>query len=77
MTYIIELIIHLIFVFINCVDSNTGNNFTCSCSEGYEGALCDLPYCERTPCLNQGLCTISEAMVSLKIEINNAFTGLN
>ncbi|XP_017140739.1 protein crumbs isoform X1 [Drosophila miranda] len=34
----------------------TGNNFTCTCASGFEGTLCDVPFCERTPCDNGGLC---------------------
>ncbi|XP_066587242.1 protein crumbs isoform X2 [Prorops nasuta] len=34
----------------------TGNNFTCSCMPGYEGALCDIPYCSEKKCQNGGRC---------------------
>lgn len=36
-------------------DEATGNNFTCRCSEGFEGSLCDTPYCRKQHCEN-GYC---------------------
>lgn len=38
----------------------TGNNFTCICREGYEGALCDRLYCLIEPCRNDGICDHSD-----------------
>ncbi|XP_066252818.1 protein crumbs [Euwallacea similis] len=29
---------------------DTGNNFTCSCTEGMQGPLCDTPFCEVDKC---------------------------
>ncbi|SPP83299.1 blast:Protein crumbs [Drosophila guanche] len=40
----------------NGFNALTGNNFTCTCASGFEGSLCDVPFCERTPCDNGGLC---------------------
>lgn len=37
-------------------DSTTGNNFTCICREGFQGALCDYAYCVADPCKNDGIC---------------------
>uniref|UniRef100_A0ABD2VS18 Protein crumbs n=1 Tax=Trichogramma kaykai TaxID=54128 RepID=A0ABD2VS18_9HYME len=36
----------------------TPNNFTCSCLPGYEGDLCDTPYCELRKCQNNGTCFV-------------------
>ncbi|CAH0559053.1 unnamed protein product [Brassicogethes aeneus] len=33
-------------------NEKTGNNFTCFCTEGMEGSLCDTPFCLRKPCDN-------------------------
>ncbi|KAF5299346.1 hypothetical protein FQA39_LY02519 [Lamprigera yunnana] len=47
----------------NCLDGrnlDTGNNFTCACSEGFVGTLCDRAYCSQTPCQNDGYCNISQ-----------------
>lgn len=38
------------------LDSTTGNNFTCTCREGYQGALCDYAYCIVESCKNEGVC---------------------
>ncbi|CAH1720705.1 unnamed protein product [Chironomus riparius] len=38
----------------------TGNNFTCICRDGFEGALCDHAYCLVEPCRNDGICLTSE-----------------
>lgn len=40
---------------LNIADEITGNNFTCICSEGMEGPLCDTPYCLKQHCEN-GYC---------------------
>ncbi|XP_045483741.1 protein crumbs isoform X3 [Harmonia axyridis] len=34
----------------------TGNNFTCICTEGMEGPLCDTPFCQLKDCENEGEC---------------------
>ncbi|EEZ98818.2 protein crumbs [Tribolium castaneum] len=34
----------------------TGNNFTCICTPGMEGPLCDTPFCYQQPCINNGTC---------------------
>ncbi|KAJ8936905.1 hypothetical protein NQ318_010932 [Aromia moschata] len=36
-------------------NEQTGNNFTCFCTEGMEGPLCDTPFCQRQHCV-QGSC---------------------
>lgn len=41
-------------------DITTGNNFTCICRDGFEGALCDHAYCLVEPCKNDGICLTSE-----------------
>lgn len=42
-----------------CVDSApdpaTGNNFTCLCSDGFEGVYCEHAFCDVTPCVH-GAC---------------------
>lgn len=38
------------------LDITTGNNFTCICREGFEGALCDYAYCLVEQCKNGGEC---------------------
>lgn len=38
------------------VNSNTGNNFTCTCMPGYEGLVCNIPYCVANPCQYGGKC---------------------
>lgn len=42
------------------LDITTGNNFTCICKEGFEGALCDQAFCLVEPCRNEGICLTSE-----------------
>lgn len=39
-------------------DPVTGNNFTCICTEGMEGPLCDTPFCHLKDCENGGECNI-------------------
>jgi len=42
-----------------CVDvpnPKTGDNFTCNCMPGYDGPICDTPYCIRRKCQNGGRC---------------------
>lgn len=34
----------------------TGDNFTCTCMPGYEGPICDTPYCIGRKCQNGGRC---------------------
>ncbi|XP_016838846.1 protein crumbs isoform X2 [Nasonia vitripennis] len=38
------------------VNTKTGDNFTCTCMPGYEGTLCDTPYCMNRKCQNDGKC---------------------
>ncbi|XP_011155251.1 protein crumbs isoform X1 [Harpegnathos saltator] len=37
-------------------DPRTGNNYTCTCVPGYEGSVCDTPYCIGGKCQNGGRC---------------------
>ncbi|CAG9817889.1 unnamed protein product [Phaedon cochleariae] len=39
----------------------TGNNFTCLCTEGMEGPLCDTPFCVRKKCV-RGRCDSAGAV---------------
>lgn len=42
-----------------CVDvlnPQTGDNFTCNCVPGYDGPICDTPYCISKKCQNGGRC---------------------
>lgn len=38
------------------LNATTGNNFTCACRSGFEGALCDVAFCVNRPCVNGGFC---------------------
>ncbi|XP_052789096.1 protein crumbs-like isoform X2 [Mya arenaria] len=38
--------------------NNTVGNYTCECSEGYEGRTCDTPKCDVISCQNGGNCQI-------------------
>lgn len=58
-----EYFIKRFFVyFFNTIflDSTTGNNFTCLCSTGLQGAFCDIAFCTPEPCKNQGQCITDE-----------------
>ncbi|XP_012286967.1 protein crumbs isoform X2 [Orussus abietinus] len=41
---------------VDVVNLQTGNNFTCKCMPGYEGPLCNEPYCLKQKCQNGGKC---------------------
>ncbi|XP_017848207.1 protein crumbs isoform X3 [Drosophila busckii] len=59
-----------------CADgfnAQTGNNFTCSCTMGFEGPLCDTPFCEQTPCANGGLCLTTNNLPNCKCSLG--YTG--
>ncbi|XP_055375058.1 protein crumbs isoform X2 [Condylostylus longicornis] len=46
-----------------CIDgfnATTGNNFTCECTPGMIGFLCDTAFCTVEPCKNGGFCLFSE-----------------
>ncbi|XP_026473661.1 protein crumbs-like [Ctenocephalides felis] len=43
---------------INTRNMVTGNNFTCECARGFQGPLCDTPYCALEPCKNGGYCRV-------------------
>lgn len=45
-------------------DAATGNNFTCTCSEGYQGATCNIAFCNVEKCQNNGFCLTTEPTVS-------------
>ncbi|XP_078036277.1 cell polarity complex component crumbs isoform X2 [Augochlora pura] len=38
------------------VNPKTGDNFTCTCQPGYEGSICNVPYCIGRKCQNGGRC---------------------
>lgn len=38
------------------INPQTGDNFTCTCTTGYEGSICDVPYCIGQKCQNGGKC---------------------
>ncbi|XP_058806153.1 protein crumbs isoform X2 [Phymastichus coffea] len=38
------------------VNSETADNFTCTCMPGFEGSHCDKPYCLNRKCENNGNC---------------------
>lgn len=60
--YLTELIFSLVFFFffLFFADATTGNNFTCTCRPGFEGALCDTPFCVAEPCKNGGFCLTTD-----------------
>ncbi|XP_016036029.2 protein crumbs isoform X1 [Drosophila simulans] len=57
----------------NGFNASTGNNFTCTCVPGFEGPLCDIPFCEITPCDNGGLCLTTGAVPMCKCSLG--YTG--
>ncbi|XP_034117686.1 protein crumbs isoform X2 [Drosophila albomicans] len=57
----------------NGFNAQTGNNFTCTCSMGFEGPLCDTPFCEMTPCANGGLCLSTNTIPNCKCSLG--YTG--
>ncbi|XP_062121853.1 protein crumbs isoform X5 [Drosophila sulfurigaster albostrigata] len=57
----------------NGFNAQTGNNFTCTCSMGFEGPLCDTPFCELTPCANGGLCLSTNTIPNCKCSLG--YTG--
>ncbi|XP_030376578.1 protein crumbs isoform X3 [Scaptodrosophila lebanonensis] len=57
----------------NGFNAQTGNNFTCTCSTGFEGPLCDIPFCEQTPCENGGLCLTTDMLPTCKCSLG--YTG--
>ncbi|KAH8340340.1 hypothetical protein KR067_013431, partial [Drosophila pandora] len=57
----------------NGFNASTGNNFTCTCAPGFEGPLCDIPFCERTPCDNGGLCLTTGPIPMCKCSLG--YTG--
>ncbi|PNF36740.1 Protein crumbs [Cryptotermes secundus] len=45
-----------------CTDvknSKTGDNFTCTCMEGFVGPVCNKPYCMEQPCQHGGTCDLT------------------
>ncbi|XP_050423737.1 protein crumbs isoform X2 [Adelges cooleyi] len=42
-------------------DHLTGNNFTCSCMDGFLGATCDTAFCNDNQCQNNGVCKPKES----------------
>ncbi|KAE9538509.1 hypothetical protein AGLY_005608 [Aphis glycines] len=38
-----------------------GNNYTCSCLEGFSGSTCDTAFCDINECQNDGLCKKEES----------------
>ncbi|XP_046404565.1 protein crumbs isoform X2 [Ischnura elegans] len=49
----------------SCIDEpnpKTGDNFTCICAEGYDEPYCKDPFCHVNPCLNGGMCNVSEEL---------------
>ncbi|KAJ8679887.1 hypothetical protein QAD02_015674 [Eretmocerus hayati] len=51
----------------------TGDNFTCSCQPGYEGSLCDTPFCMLNKCENGAECVSHEQ--SPRCDCPEGFTG--
>jgi len=41
---------------VDVPDPKTNYNFTCNCMPGYDGPICDTPYCIRRKCQNGGRC---------------------
>lgn len=56
-------------------DATTGNNFTCTCRPGYQGALCDEPFCLLEPCQNGGFCLTIDDTPSCKCSFG--YTGIH
>lgn len=52
------------FFFFSHVDVNTGDNYTCSCLDGFVGIYCDDTFCSVKPCRNRGLCVIKNKVFS-------------
>ncbi|XP_071442369.1 protein crumbs isoform X3 [Hetaerina americana] len=49
----------------SCIDEpnvKTAENFTCICAEGYEEPYCKDPFCLVQPCLNGGICNVTEEL---------------
>jgi hypothetical protein len=44
--------------FVFSSDPKTGDNFTCTCMEGFEGPYCNKPYCLEQPCQKEGSCDL-------------------
>lgn len=55
------------FELVCFADSTTGNNFTCSCKNGFAGYLCDTPFCQIQECQNDAVCIINDENVSQPI----------
>ncbi|XP_073817054.1 cell polarity complex component crumbs isoform X3 [Musca autumnalis] len=55
-------------------NAQTGNNFTCTCMQGYEGPLCDTPFCEVKPCEHGGLCIIADSKTPM-CQCSLGYTG--
>lgn len=49
--------------FILFLDADTKNNFTCTCSEGYQGVTCSTAFCNVEKCQNNGFCLTTEPTV--------------
>ncbi|XP_015599265.1 protein crumbs isoform X2 [Cephus cinctus] len=41
---------------VDVINPKTGDNFTCNCMPGYEGSVCDIPYCIKQKCQNGARC---------------------
>lgn len=57
----VTIVLTLYHSFLKQLDATTGNNFTCLCTPGFQGPLCDLAFCQVKPCENEGFCLTNES----------------
>jgi hypothetical protein len=58
-------------------DPKTGDNFTCTCMEGFEGPNCNKPYCLEQPCQHEGTCDVTGLVSKMRHKVVSFFTWLS